>query len=134
MAADAAPGAGGAVMTRLIVLTVSGAALLLAGIAQGAVIDLFATDLTGMTGGIGAAFLCGIVAAFLGRWGAVEWIAEHLPTLGLLGTVLGFAIALGGLTGDDLSIRNLGIHTALNTTIAGVIGSLWLSLTMRLCR
>jgi biopolymer transport protein ExbB/TolQ len=43
-----------------------------------------------------------------------------------LGTVIGIKIAIGGVEGQDFALRDFGIDTALNTTIAGIVGSLWL--------
>ena len=117
---------------RFWVLNLTGAALLAAGWMQGAVANVFMGDQTGMTFGIAAVFLVGLALAARGRWGGAEYVSLILPTLGLLGTVIGFSMALTGVAGDDIVLRDIGVHTALNTTIVGLSGSLWLGLLGRL--
>lgn len=52
-------------------------------------------------------------------------IANWLVELGLLGTVIGFYIAMGGkFTGDEAMITE-GIRVAIGTTIIGGFASLW---------
>ena len=53
---------------------------------------------------------------------------------GLLGTVVGFSIALGGIMSGENEARDAGLQMALNTTIVGLIGSQWLQeCQRRLC-
>jgi peptidoglycan/LPS O-acetylase OafA/YrhL len=89
---------------------------------------LIASDRTYMTAGICLLMLVGLALVPIRRWTWVGWIADLLPTLGLLGTVIGLAIAISGSEGNEYSLRSLGVATALNTTIAGIIGRVWLSL------
>ncbi len=66
----------------------------------------------------------------------LDYLCNVLLTLGLIGTVVGLSISLGGITedtvGDIDSIPILvstlinGIGTALYTTLAGAIFSVWL--------
>ena len=70
------------------------------------------------------------------------WISHRLIDLGLLGTVAGFIIALGGISisavNDPEQVVSMvthllsGMRTALFTTITGLAGYLWLSLTLKL--
>ena len=71
-----------------------------------------------------------------------SWISNKLIDLGLLGTVLGFIIALSGVSiaavNDPEQVVQMvthllsGMRTALFTTITGLAGYLWLSLTIRI--
>lgn len=117
---------------RFWVLNVTGAALFVAGWLQGAVEGVFMSDQTYLTFGIAAVFLAGLALAARNRWEGVEYVSLILPTLGLIGTVIGFKMALTGVAGDDIVIRDAGVHVALNTTIVGMSGSLWLGLLARL--
>lgn len=75
----------------------------------------------------------------------LEWIAEtgeRLVGLGLIGTVIGFSIALSGIdpgslveaSGVQQSIETLiaGMRVALNTTIVGSVLGLWHGVNWRI--
>lgn len=76
------------------------------------------------------------------RIGTIRWTGNGLVTLGLIGTVLGFIIALSGVdpsTAGDISkvpvmIGTLveGMSTALYTTLLGAVLALWLSAYTRM--
>lgn len=68
----------------------------------------------------------GLLAVLCGWWERVAEVIDDLPTYGLLGTVIGFSIALGGIVSGEIELRNSGLQVALNTTIVGLIGSKWL--------
>jgi len=57
-----------------------------------------------------------------------DWVVDQqiCPTLGLLGTVLGFMVALAGIEGDITADKLGGVTTALTTTAAGIIAHIWL--------
>ncbi len=78
--------------------------------------------------------LIGMGAAALRRWDDVKILKNTLPTLGLLGTVIGFAMGIEGIAIDAPDLKMLGLHTALNTTITGLIGSLWLLICERVLK
>jgi hypothetical protein len=59
-------------------------------------------------------------------------IADWLQILGLLGTVIGFYIAITGLNLDDTSGVVSGLQTAIGTTIVGGFLSLWLKANFRM--
>jgi biopolymer transport protein ExbB/TolQ len=71
----------------------------------------------------------------------VKYIANMLVLLGLIGTVLGFIIALSGVSaesaGDVDAIQPMvgallsGMATALYTTLTGAVLSMWLGLCYR---
>lgn len=74
----------------------------------------------------------------LGRIGIVRYLANSLVVLGLIGTVIGFTIALSGVDPDIATdpstvspmVANLieGLSVALYTTLVGAVLSLWLGL------
>ncbi len=94
----------------------------------------FTADEIGLTAMIAGVAALGVAGVAVRRWGLVVYLRDNLPTLGLLGTVVGFSLAVAGLAGDDFELKFLGLDTALNTTIAGLVGSLWLSLNERLLK
>jgi hypothetical protein len=59
---------------------------------------------------------------------AVQW----LQTLGFLGTVIGFGVAVKGHTGGDTTAVLNGLYTAIGTTIIGTILSLLTSVNYRM--
>jgi biopolymer transport protein ExbB/TolQ len=79
---------------------------------------------------------------FATRLGNVRYIANLLVLLGLIGTVAGFIVALGGIspsTAGDLNaigpmVSSLlqGMSIALYTTLAGSLLNIWLMLNYRL--
>ena len=99
-------------------------------------VEFFAADKMGLTALIAAVAITGISGVAMRRWALVEFIKKHLPTLGLLGTAVGFSLAVAGLGADSggFELKLLGLNTALNTTIAGLIGHLWLALNERLLK
>lgn len=74
----------------------------------------------------GLAFICTLLAST--RRKLLVWVIDNqlAPMLGLLGTVLGFMVALEGITGDVTAAKLAGVHTALVTTAAGMIAHIWL--------
>lgn len=121
-------------IARFVIINGALGASLFAAIIAGWVWPLVETDRTYMTGAIAALFAIGLALVILRQWHWVEWIRQVLPGLGLLGTFIGFSIAVGGVEGGDYDLRNLGVATALNTTIVGLIGNLWLHLNERALR
>lgn len=60
--------------------------------------------------------------------------AQICPTLGLLGTVIGFMAALSGIVDDVSAAKMAGVETALVTTAAGMIVHLWLLVVREVTR
>lgn len=113
-------------------LNITGCALFVASAIEGSGLIVF-SDAYHLTWVIGCAFLFGMYRAAMGDWGTVEWISDRLVRLGLLGTVLGLAVAFYGVAGQDsISLRDIGASTALYTTIVGLVGGMWLELNQRL--
>ena len=130
---------------RLWVLQLVGAAALVALWEMGWLGIVFEADVTYIVEAICALTVLAIILASRGRWDYAEEIRNDLPTIGLIGTMIGFLIAFGsnisaesmvsetlfkGVVADMLS----GIGTAINTTLAGVVGYLWLRLCEVLCK
>jgi len=98
-------------------------------------------DATKITLLIAALFIVGLIVsarrAFGGDIMVIRQIANSLVMLGLIGTVIGFVIALSGVdsaaAGDITAITGMvstlisGIGVALYTTLAGSVFSLWLT-------
>jgi hypothetical protein len=59
-------------------------------------------------------------------------IAKWLAYLGLLGTIIGFKIALAGSAMDDVAAIKNGIDVAIGTTIVGGILCLWTWVNLRI--
>lgn len=104
---------------------------------QGLVWPLFRDDSSHITVLIVGWLIVGLVESFRGRWEKVSDIADDLVFLGLLGTVIGFALALtnitpervaSGATGEMVGAFVQGARTALYTTVVGAIGNYWLRL------
>lgn len=72
----------------------------------------------------------------------IRYIANSLVLLGLIGTVVGFIIAMEGVTpeaagnidalGGTISALTHGMGVALYTTLVGAIGNLWLTFNQTL--
>lgn len=124
---------------RFWMLQLTGAALLVVMALSGSVVPVFIDDATYMTHGIAAVLPIGILLAAFGKWTGTARCGRIMIALGLLGTVIGFRIALSGVSpdtaGDISAVRPMvaslisGMGTALSTTIIGLIGSIWLRLT-----
>lgn len=140
---------------------------------RGLIDYLFENDLTYITFGITAlfAFVWGTTAARITKtsrllngqkengafymrsgkaskvWAKIAWITESSDTLvglGLIGTVIGFSIALSGVEENTLNQAAgvsaalgplmVGMKIALNTTIVGSVLGLWNTINQRMLR
>jgi hypothetical protein len=119
---------------KFAIIQVTVISLLAAGWALGWLQLLFLTDQTFITSIIAVVTAIGLLQVWMGRWGWVEFIVTALPLLGLLGTIIGIKIAVGGVEGQEIELRDLGVATALNTTIVGMIGALWVGFSERFIR
>jgi hypothetical protein len=111
-------------------------ALVFAAHQAGLVVQTWRADQTYLTAIIAVVWGLGILASAFNHWDAVEWLAQRCFQLGLIGTVLGFIIALSGV--DPEQAQNLaatkamvatliiGMSTALYTTLLGAPANLWL--------
>lgn len=121
-------------MVRFWTLLVLCLALLAGTTILGWLLPLLEQDHTRITYAILLLFALGQFCMWRQHWHWVDHICDVLPTIGLLGTIIGLKIAVDGSAGGDYELRDLGVATALNTTIAGVVGSLWLAATKRLLK
>ncbi len=80
-------------------------------------------------------------------WAKIAWLLESSETmvgLGLIGTVIGFSIALSGVSEESLGTAQgvstalgplmVGMKIALNTTIVGSILGMWNGINQRMLR
>lgn len=115
--------------SAIFFITVLG--LVAAGCVVGMVQPLFIGDSTYLTYGIVG------IAVFLTFSASLrDWCCEHGITLllGLLGTVIGFSMALQGVEASDQVMKMNGVQTALNTTIVGLTSHLYLIIQQRINR
>jgi len=125
---------------------ISGAALMWAAHAEGLLVQAYNADPTHIVVLIVAVFLYGLILTpfcirnnspfkYAQRFKPLRQISSSLVFLGLIGTVVGFIIALSGVdpssVGDQAQIQPMvaallsGMGTALYTTLAGSVFSLW---------
>ncbi len=105
--------------------------------ANGNLVQIYEADPTRICVLLAAMFVGGVGAVWLDRWRAVNWLAEEMLTLGLIGTVVGLIMAFSGLdpstsasvTGAKAMVETLvaGMGVALYTTLVGAVGYLTLS-------
>jgi hypothetical protein len=84
-------------------------ALVFAAHQAGLVVQTWRADQTYLTAIIAVVWGLGILASAFNHWDAVEWLAQRCFQLGLIGTVLGFIIALSGV--DPEQAQNLAATT-----------------------
>lgn len=122
-------------------------ALTAAAFAEGLVQPAFEPDKSPLTWVIAGVFLVGLAVSWFAAWGraqlrTVGYFSDALVMLGLIGTVWGFIVALGGVDADaagDVSrvagmvsqlVEGMGI--ALYTTLEGAVLSLWLTVNRQI--
>jgi len=103
---------------------------------------IWEADKSYLSAGIFGLFLYGWYAIFRNRWDRVEFAAEQMPNLGLIGTVVGFIMALMSIdpavamtaSGAQGLVTALisGMGVALYTTLVGSVGYIWLALMTHL--
>jgi hypothetical protein len=126
------------VKTRTVLLAIIFGALFGLAWLQGWPQLIWEGDLTKISALIGVVFIAGYILAFLEKWRAVKFISVQILKLGLIGTLIGIAIAVESLvvgeTTDHEGIKTMmvlmagGLKTALYTTIVGALGNLWLNI------
>ena len=104
---------------------------------EGLVWPLFRDDSSRLSVVIAVWTLWGLTAVWRRQWARVEEFMDDVVSLGLLGTVIGFAQALTAITPENLVAGAAdkmvgtfvqGARTALYTTIVGAVGNYWLRL------
>ncbi|MFO1056751.1 MAG: MotA/TolQ/ExbB proton channel family protein [Dongiaceae bacterium] len=127
---------------RFWALNVMGAGLVAAACLGGYGREPFAGANAPLCWMIVAATSAGLACIYLGRWPDALWIARNITKLALVGTVIGFILALSGVAqfraGDQSSVAPMmsavftGMGVSLYATLLGLIGNLWLRLNLRL--
>lgn len=127
---------------RFLVLQLIAAALLYGAWVKGWIHAVVLSDPTYLTQGIAAASLFGLLQVARQQWSEARQTANQLAEAGLIGTVIGFFISLGGVdpqtAGDVNAITPMvatlisGMSVALTTTLVGAITGLWIVLNVRL--
>lgn len=130
-------------LAHYLILNTFGLGALTIAALNGWVARMFLADASYLCVVIALAFTAANVCVLFAReWAA--WLGQQLVLLGLIGTVLGFVLALGGIdassAGDLNAVGRMigalvqGMGTALWTTLAGAIGFLWIDLLLRVTR
>lgn len=149
---------------RLILLNAAGGAFVTWAYLQGYIATLFAGETTGIGYGIVALFVVGLVALaqraykvsmalnslkggvvvdgskFTAKNAYIGDIAVWLVTMGLLGNIVGFAVAIEGLDltgGTDAALQAIGqmlsgMKVAFYTTLIGTALGLWTDINFRI--
>ncbi len=122
---------------RLIVLNVCWIALVVWAAVMGYVEFIFTHDVSHISYGITALFVAGLIGVFLGRTDHLARLEVWLVTLGLIGNVVGFIIALQhidtGSLGSAEGVQRVaasllaGMGVAFCSTLVGAIAALWVS-------
>ena len=122
---------------RAHVFNIVGFALMGLAYQQGLIQLVLDGDRTHLSLVIFGAFLLGLYATAFNHPLLARFIERRLTILGLIGTVVGFIIALGSINpaaaGDIDQIAGMvsgligGLGVAMYTTLVGAVGSLWLS-------
>jgi hypothetical protein len=123
---------------RLIVLNVVWAALVVWSYGMGYLTFVFEHDVSRLSYVISGVFLVALAAAFAGKTAHLSRAETWLVTLGLIGNVVGFIIALQEIDTGSLSdtggvqrvASNLlaGMGVAFCSTLVGAVTALWLSM------
>lgn len=100
----------------------------------GYVEPLFLEDKTYITYIITVLWTIALACWFAGKEEVTIYISSILTTIGLLGTLLGIKIATSDAALEDSTVQSLGVSSAINTTILGITGSLYLDTFMRMIR
>jgi hypothetical protein len=124
-------------MIRLFILNFAGACFVAWAWAMGYVGFVYSHDVSRISYFITVVFALGMVAAFRGRVATLERIEVWLVTLGLIGNVVGFILALQhidtGALGSAEDVQRIaasllaGMGVAFCSTLVGAVGALWIS-------
>lgn len=122
---------------KLIVLNTCWIALVVWAAFQGYVGFVFTHDVSNISYVISAVLAVSLVAVFAGRYAHLARVEVWLVTLGLIGNVIGFLIALQDIDinslGSDGGVQRVasqmlaGMGIAFCSTLVGAVGALWLS-------
>lgn len=109
---------------------------------HGAVAYVFLRDISGLSFLILGLTALALVLVALDRRDAALFWSRLLPYLGFIGTMIGFLYALSGVdpsqAGDVDAVVPMvtktmeGVGTAITTTLAGLVGHVWVRIVLRL--
>jgi hypothetical protein len=125
-----------AMRARLLLVSLVGLALLAAAAWAGGLGLLAEADHVYALPTIGGLVVIGTAFGWAEDWDTTEWLADKLPIIGLIGTVLGVLLAIRGVaTIDDATRLRIftGVGEALVANLLGIAGYGWLSLLRRVC-
>jgi hypothetical protein len=122
---------------RLFILNFAGACFVVWAYVLGYVGFVFSHDISHISYLITALFLASMAGVFMGKTAHMERVEVWLVTLGLIGNVVGFIIALqhidtgslGSAEGVQKVAANLlaGMGVAFCSTLVGAVAALWVS-------
>jgi hypothetical protein len=123
---------------RLFVLNFAGLCFLAWAWWLGYVGFVFSHDVSHISYLISALFVAAMVGVFLGKTGHLERVEVWLVTLGLIGNVVGFILALQnidtGSLGSAEGVQKVaasllaGMGVAFCSTLVGAVAALWISI------
>lgn len=124
-------------MIRLFVLNVAFVCFLAWAASLGYVQFVFAHDVSHLSYGIAALFAVSIAGIFLGKTSHIERVEVWLVTLGLIGNLIGFVLAMHGIDTGALGTAegvqkvasNLlaGMGVAFCSSLVGAVAAIWIS-------
>ncbi|MBY5553703.1 hypothetical protein J0664_06170 [Rhizobium leguminosarum] len=127
----------GSITASLIILNTCWAALVVWASVMGYTQFVFTHDISGLSYVISALLVVAIAAAFMGRVNFLPHTKIWFVMLGLIGNLIGFIVALQGMSGGSLTdaagLMRLatalldGMSVAFCSTLAGAIAALWTS-------
>jgi hypothetical protein len=88
---------------------------------------MFQNDRSFLSYGIAVVLVLGLATVANQSWKWLHYCIAVAPMLGLMGTVIGIMLATQGMAGSEsIELRDLGVSTALNTTLMGMMVSSYL--------
>ncbi|MBZ9984910.1 hypothetical protein LB521_27640 [Mesorhizobium sp. BR-1-1-8] len=125
-------------LTRLYIINFAGACFVAWAAWFGYVQFVFSHDVSHISYGIAAVFVLCVVRVFLGHTDHLEEAEKQLTGLGFIGTLVGFILALSGISGASMSTPDglmsigtgllSGVGVAFCASLVGVICAQWLGL------
>lgn len=125
-------------MIRLFCINFAFACFVVWAASLGYVQFIFTHDISRLSYGIAALFVASIAGIFLGKTSHLERVEVWLVTLGLIGNVVGFIIALQhidtGSLGTAEGVQKVaasllaGMGVAFCSTLVGAVSALWISI------
>lgn len=130
-------------MIRYWLVNLAGLAALTAAWFEGWIETIWSADVSNLTAVIVGLLVLGQIFIWFEKKILVNYISRGVVLLGLIGTVVGFIMALSGVSVESISdfdnlapmITSLisGMAVALYTTLVGSLAYLWLMTTQAVC-